>query len=190
MSESWWIMNCDRYTIDKWCFFIHTLHFGEPVWLIVVLRCTQSCVEKHQNQHQPVECHRFYCFSAGSPNAAVPPPQCATENEHKYTKKDVTFCNFTLDSTKMLLQFTAVSQTTKYTVNRTSFWNYIDKNNDWHTILVQYSHLPIYYNKNFVPQLLVDLKFVYVKFFLWIPLVYRSIHKAYVVLFLYISMLK
>lgn len=65
---------------------IHTLYFGEPVGLVVVLWCTQSCVEKYQNQHQPIKRHRFYRFSAGSPNATVPSAPRATDDKHEHTK--------------------------------------------------------------------------------------------------------
>lgn len=49
-----------------------TLDFSEPVWLIVMLRGNGKCIEKHQEDHKPVEHIGFDSSSTFSSTESIP----------------------------------------------------------------------------------------------------------------------
>lgn len=55
-----------------------TLDFGQPVWLVVVLRGNGERVEEHQDDDQPVKRDGLHSHAALPAAEAVPAPPLAT----------------------------------------------------------------------------------------------------------------
>lgn len=64
-----------------------TLYFGQPVWLVVVLRSDGESIEEHQDDDEPVKCHRFHSCTT-FPAAETVPPSPLTTNKQTVPLQD------------------------------------------------------------------------------------------------------
>lgn len=62
---------------------IVTLHFCEPLWLSVMLGGAGHCVEKHQQEHQPVEVGGLGGHAAVLPECVIQLAQLVTKIKRK-----------------------------------------------------------------------------------------------------------